>query len=264
MGTSKKNILIVLYVLMIFCAFGIIASVIVYERNNTHYVAGKEEYQSLADEVFINTDTEAAKIFEQTVLQADQEPSFSLPDRIDFDRLMEQNKDTAAWITDGYQINYPIVQGSDNEFYLNHLFSGEVSKVGCIFMDYRNESDFSDKNTVLYGHNMQDGSMFETLMNYKEQEYYETHPTLYLYTPAGDYTVELFAGVVVEDSPFIIQLRFSDSQEYLDYINAARTGSTFDSDEVLTENDQIVTLATCTYETGNARYLLFGRLVETK
>ena len=90
--------------------------------------------------------------------------SISLP-TVDFESLLAQGPDVKAWLElPGTVIQYPVAQGEDNSYYLKHLYDGTANKVGCLFIDYENAEDFSDNNTIIYGHNMRDGSMFSTLV----------------------------------------------------------------------------------------------------
>lgn len=116
---------------------------------------------------------------------------------VDFEALREINPDLVGWIyIEGTEINYPVVQGADNQYYLKHLFTGEWNSSGCIFLGARNCTDLSDRNSILYGHHMKDGSMFHGLMEYKSQEYYDEHPTVLFLTPDANYEVKIFAGYV--------------------------------------------------------------------
>ena len=124
---------------------------------------------------------------------------------IDFAGLKEINEDCVAWIhIEDTAINYPVVQGSDNSFYLKHLIDGKWNSAGCIFLDSRVGSDLSDRHSIIYGHHMKDGTMFSGLTKYKKQEYYEAHSEGLLITPERTYTIEFFAGYVasVEDPAF--------------------------------------------------------------
>lgn len=102
-----------------------------------------------------------------------------------------------AWITgEDTPIDYPVMHTDNNEYYLSHLYSGEENRYGALFVDCRNTRLFTDPNTLIYGHNMKNDAMFGSLMGYKEQAYYEEHPTMTLYTPDGDYTIELLSGTL--------------------------------------------------------------------
>ena len=96
--------------------------------------------------------------------------------QVDFNKLEEINPDVIAWIEiPGLEISYPVVQGRDNDYYLHHLITGENHKSGSIFMDFHNQEDLSDRNTIIYGHNMKDGSMFGGLKKYRDPSFYEEH-----------------------------------------------------------------------------------------
>ncbi len=181
---------------------------------------------------------------------------------VDFAMLQEINEDVIGWLQDGEgTIDYPVVLGEDNEYYLTHLFNHEQNKLGTLFMDCRNEGGLTDKNTVIYGHNMKDGSMFATLLNYRDQSYYESFPMMTLYTPEGDFTIEFFAGIVADGNYEFIRFQFKDNADFQNYIDIIKEKSTFESDVEVGPEHRIVTLCTCSYEFDNARYALYGKLV---
>lgn len=175
---------------------------------------------------------------------------------VDFEALAQLNKDIIGWIyCPNTMINYPIVQAADNDYYLYRLLDGTSNSNGSIFMDYRNEDDFSDENTLIYGHHMQTGAMFGQLVNYKKQSYYDQHPYIYIITPSQTYRLDLFAGCVVDHISDVFRKTISD-----DLINELMANSTFDSTISFPEGN-IVTLSTCTYEYDDARYVVLGELV---
>ncbi|HNW04006.1 MAG TPA: class B sortase [Oscillospiraceae bacterium] len=180
---------------------------------------------------------------------------------IDFSALRQGSPDVVGWIrSEDGEISYPVVLGEDNDYYLTHLFNGEKNKLGSIFMDYRCSGDFSDRNTVVYGHNMKDGSMFSSLTNYEDQGYYDDYPSMALYTPDGDYTVELFAGVLSDGSGEPVCGLFDGDGDLAAYVDSLRENSTFQTGVSVGPDDRIVTLCTCSYEYDGARYLLCGKL----
>lgn len=195
----------------------------------------------------------------------EEQPEELPPQRIismDFTQLQQINPEVVAWIfCDGTPINYPVLHTLDNEYYLSHLYDGKSNSRGSIFMDCGNASIDTDTNPVLYGHRMRDGSMFASLGQYHSQDYYEKHPVMMLYTPAGDYTVELFCGTVMDANETFVQFNFADDAEFLDYIAKFTARSTFRSEVKPEPGDRIITLCTCTYETVNSRYVVMGRLV---
>lgn len=184
--------------------------------------------------------------------------------KIDFSNLLKQNADTVAWLKIGDTvINYPVVQGQDNQYYLKHRFDKQYSRAGTVFVDYRNTPDFQDQNTILYGHHMGNGTMFCTIKDYKKQAYYDQYPTMTLYTPNGDYLVEFFAGMIVpirQKALPCFYMQFENDKAFTDYIADAKSRSTFQSTVDVQPGDRIITLCTCTYEVYNARYVLQGKL----
>ena len=132
--------------------------------------------------------------------QEDQEAlrlSASIPFTVDFDVLNQENPNIIAWIyCDGTPINYPVVQGQDNQYYLRRLPDGSSNPSGSLFADFRNDRSFGDLNTLIYGHNMSDDSMFGTLTDYKNPSYYEEHPQFWILTKERAYLVDLIAGYV--------------------------------------------------------------------
>lgn len=183
------------------------------------------------------------------------------PSKVDFAALKEINPEIVAWLTiPGTNIDYPIAQHSDNNYYLHHLFTGEWNSSGCLFMDCRNEFDFSDRHSIIYGHHMDNGTMLQNLMGYKTQEFYDEHPTGQLITPEGNYKVEFFAGYVasVEDDAW--PTVFVSNEEFSQWFTAARNRSMFSSAVEPAVSDHIITLSTCSYEFYNARFVLLGTL----
>ena len=178
---------------------------------------------------------------------------------IDFAQLQAQNPDIYAWIQiDGTEINYPVVQGTDNQYYLKHLFEGKWNSSGCIFLDSRVAEDLSDRHSIIYGHHMKNGSMFSGLTKYKEQQYYEAHPSGYLLMPDENYTIEFFAGYVASANADAWNLDFESDEEYMAWIDRAIEQSCFESPVRPVADSRIVTLSTCSYEFKNARFILLG------
>ncbi len=237
---GKAYIRLILRVLMALCTLGILLSAFILFKDSREHGRGDAAYQQL-------------RLVKEDI------------DEVDFRALERINSDSVAWITcEGTEIDYPVVKGRDNIFYLHHLFNGEPNMLGSIFMDYRNHNDFSDKNTVIYGHNISDGSMFFSFTKYKKQEYYDKFPKIQIYTPACDFTIELFAGIVVKGDYEYVRFKFRDKHDFQNYIDSLIKKSTFKSKTSVKADDQIVTFSTCTYEFDNARYLLFGILKPKK
>ena len=181
---------------------------------------------------------------------------------MDFAPLKEINPEIVGWIqADGTNIDYPVVRAEDNEYYLEHLYNRQVNDHGAIFMDYRNSGDFSDKNTVIYGHHMGNGTMFATLREYRFQAFYDANPVMSLCTPEGDYRVELLCGTIEDGDHEFVRFEFDSDEDFMNYIERFREKSTFISDVELQPEDRVVSLCTCSYETANARYMVIGKLI---
>lgn len=181
--------------------------------------------------------------------------------QVDFQSLTALNKDVVGWISrPGIGLDYPIVQATDNDYYLTHLVDGSTNKLGSIFMDYKNDPNFGDKNTIIYGHNMKDGAMFAVLMNYTEQSFYNDYPWIQISTPQKEYKMNIFAGFVVHANEFDARINFSSNVEFMDYVNKAIEKSSIESRVVVRPTSKIVTLYTCSYQYQNARYVLMGVL----
>lgn len=182
--------------------------------------------------------------------------NISLPINIDFSVLKNENKDIVGWIySKDTPINYPVVQGKDNEYYLNRLANQDYNVGGSIFMDYRNNPKLENDNTIIYGHNMKNDTMFGTLQEYKNQEYYDNHKIMYYFTPEKNFIVELCAGYTISMESDIYNLSTIDKK---DLINK----SDFKSNIEVTNEDKLITLSTCSYEYDGARYILIGILHE--
>ncbi len=173
--------------------------------------------------------------------------------------LQETYPDAIGWIyIPDTSINYPIMQGEDNDFYLTHGTDGRSLKCGCIELDFRCESRLQNNFNILYGHNMKNGSMFANVCRFKEKAYYDSHPYGWVYTSNAVYRLDFFS-VAVTDWHDEIYNGFRSLDEWTPHLKGI---SRIHEDVELTEQDRLVLLSTCSYEFKNARTVLTGRLVE--
>lgn len=179
---------------------------------------------------------------------------------VDFGILTETNPDAVAWLYCPDGISYPVVRGDDNSYYLDHLFDGSQGSAGCLFLDSRSSADFSDRNSVIYGHHMKDGSMFGTLEKYREQSYYDEHPVMYLITPETTYRVALFAAYTADTRDDAWKLEFSDDSRFSLWLESAVSRSAVESGITPGTDDRILTLSTCSYDFDDARFVVLGTL----
>ena len=185
---------------------------------------------------------------------------------IDFAALQEYNPDIIAWIRiPGTVIDYPVLQGPDNNRYLRHTPDGEYSVAGSIFLEFSNASDFSDNHSIIYGHHFRGGyrPMFKQLVDYRSEDFYNSHPWVGLFTPAGKYTIRIFSCYVTKlgDNAWRTQL---EGKAFSDWIESVSSKAIYNTDIIPTENDRIVTLSTCSTEFENARFVIHGILVPDK
>ena len=173
---------------------------------------------------------------------------------VDFELLSEQNPDIRAWlISEGTGIDYPIVQGEDNEYYRKHLFSGKADSLGCLYIDAAQSDDLSEKNTVIYG-----GAQLDSLYRYAQQDYYELLPSMTILTPEGRRTLILYAGIRTSDITGVIRKDFSGDAEFASYVSWLKEHSVFQSNISISEGDRLLTLCA---DNGEEGFVLVGKLV---
>lgn len=190
-------------------------------------------------------------------------PTSSAPLTIDWAYLQEQNSEIAGWIyCPDTVINYPVMQTTDNDYYLHHSFAGEATKAGTPFADYDAVLGDLECNYIIYGHYLRDGSMFQSLSRYKKQEYYDEHPILYLLTPDVNYRIVLISGHVAESIMENYPLFFVPGERQI-FWDTVQRHSFFKPNAEVSMDYQMVTLSTCDYTKSykDPRMLLHGMLV---
>ena len=190
------------------------------------------------------TETETA---EEEPKQVYVDPYADALRNMDFTALREVNSDVLGWIMiPNTVISYPLLQGEDNQYYLKHTWKKWSSVVGAIFLEYQNSPDLSDFNTIVYGHRMNNGSMFASLKNYKKQSYWEAHPCVYITDDSGSHKYEIFAAYEVSTAGTTYQLGFSNDASKQAFIDYCLAQSVIDTGITPTVYDRILTLSTCT------------------
>jgi len=244
---SEKKIWIVLVIALV----GLLAGAYIIWNVTRDDREGSVNYSAL------RSLTKAGAIPDETVL-----PQVEIPDlNIDFEALKEINADCIAWLySPDTPIDYPVLGAEDYEQYLYVLPTGKKNKNGSLFLDYHCKRDFSDRMSIIYGHNMRSGAMFGSLKSYHEQEYFDEHPYIYLYTPERNYRIDVAYGFLIKattwrDNGYM-------HQENADAIlEAAEKATTFQSPITIGEGDRFALLSTCDTKDRSSRYLLIGKLV---
>ena len=199
-----------------------------------------------------------------TYARASQEEGAGLekpPITIDFDALCARNPDIIGWIyCPDTAINYPVLQGKDNDQYLHTDYTGAYNLDGSIFVDSRNTRGFVDANTIVYGHHMMSGSMFAGLTEWENQAYYDKHPVMWLLTPTQNYKVILVSGHHVDAYSNMYEIIKAPGKELDAMLAEAKEKSTFKTDAEMDPNGTYVMLSTCAYLWDTDRYVIHGLL----
>ncbi len=189
-----------------------------------------------------------------------------------FETLLSQNADTAAWLTvPNANVDNPVVLGKDNDYYLNHNFLKEKSRYGTLFFDCNAKlgKEKVSQNLVIHGHMMRDGSMFGSLYRYKDINFYKTNPVITMRTLYKNARYKIFAMIITNASPeqdngFVFNYTrpdFDSQTQFLQWIKLIREKSIINTGVDVIEDDEILTLSTCTYEFSDARFVVFARKV---
>ena len=167
---------------------------------------------------------------------------------VDFSKLKKQNNEAIAWLkVNNTNIEYPVVKGKNNSFYLNHSFDKSNNSAGWIFADYKNKFDNTDKNIVIYGHNMRDGSMFGSMLNILDAKWYENeeNTNITLYTENEKCIYKVFSVYKIENEDYYIKTEFKNDNEFEGFIKNLKKRSIKDFNVDVSKDDNILTLSTC-------------------
>ena len=228
----------------------------------------EEEIQALYKEHKKETVVEAETVEQvsEEATEATEEPETveanTSDSPVDWEGLWKVNKDVYAWITvPGTVIDYPILQhATDNTYYLNYNIDGSYGYPGCIYTENMNAKDFTDNNTVIYGHNMKNGSMFAGLHQYEERSFFEEHPQVLIYTPEKTYEYTIFAAYIYDDRHLLYSFDFANDDVYASYLdnvlNMRDLSANIRDDITVTREDSIITLVTCMSNQPDKRLLV--------
>ncbi|SDZ23730.1 sortase B [Evansella caseinilytica] len=185
--------------------------------------------------------------------------------RSSFDELLQINEDIVGWLTiEQTLIDYPVLQAQNNDYYLDRNYKREQTRAGSIFMDYRNDIRKLPQNTILYGHNMKDGSMFGQLKKFLDEDFFSENRTFYYDTLYDGYEAEVISVYLSTTDFYYIQTDFSSDEEYMEFLESIQARSLYDAGVELMADDAIITLSTCDYTLDKVagRLVVHAKLVE--
>ena len=229
---SKFKKIIVNITLLIFIIVAIVSSI-----NIINWLRENKESQSILEEI-------SSKV---TIVEEVDE-NIQEKYKVNLGELKQINPDTVSWLkVEGTEIEYPVVKARDNSYYLNKSFNKTSNSAGWVFMDYRNNTNGTDKNIVIYGHNRKDGSMFGTLKDIFQEDWYSNEQNKYItYITENEYcTYEIFSAYRIQAEDYYITTNFKSDAEFEQFVNKLKSRSFKDFGTEVNSNDQILTLSTC-------------------
>lgn len=263
-GIFKTVILLLLIVIFIYSVFRLSGYYLQYraqenaqEEAARRYTREAPGYEKQAEEPALKISAEDQAKTEDVGDSKDA----VCPIAVDFDALLAENGDIVGWLyCEGTNINYPLVQGKDNDYYLHHSYDRKESRTGAIFVDAENRPRFTDSNTIIYGHHMKNGGMFARLVDFSDQEYFDAHSVMWLLTPEQTYKVQLLGGYLTSADSDSYTIFAGACEEFDDYLAGVRAASDVHTEEEMPSDGRYIMLSTCEYDFEDARYVLHGRI----
>jgi len=268
-----RKVITILLILLLLIAIALSISIFSQYKNDVMYDEAIDSQQELKQEILAALEIEKAKKLAPQLEDNKSENNNSeeeeavLPSNAGNygganSAASSSSLSAGVWLTiDDTAIDYPVMQYSNNDYYINHDANGNTNKNGAIFLDYRNNYDFSDYNNILYGHNMKSGRMFQNLVKFKDETYFENHRTGTLYTQDKTYKLTIFAVALTEPTSEYYNYIFTSPSDFEEHISMVKTTAMFYRDGVtVTSTDNILCLSTCSYEFTDARTVVLAKL----
>ena len=238
-GILRNIILIAAICVFLFSAYQLVNIYLEYKK-------GTDEYDKIREYVKEPEAGKEDKKDEPKAKEEEEKKEEQIGPQIDFAGLKQINPDIVGWIQmEALDVSYPIVKGTDNDHYLHYTFEGQQNAAGAIFMEHTNNSNFEDCNTIIYGHNMKNGSMFGTFRTLHEPENL-TSPYLWICLPDKSYRYEIFTVHTTSATGDTYTLFSAPDDQFAQYLKKMRDASEFEVGTEPTKDDKIVTLSTCT------------------
>lgn len=262
----RVTILIIFIIILIFSTF----KLFIWKQDSN-------KTKDIEEEIIDNADTEERQAIEENTQNInppdDKDNDYWNYIKMDmlsvnFDDLKKKNSDTVGWIkVEGTNINYPVVQTTDNKYYLNHSYDKTSNKAGWVFADYRNDLDNFDKNTIIYAHGRVDTTMFGSLKNILKSSWYNNinNHIIKFSTPKENTLWQVFSVYTIEAESYYITTKFPSNEYFKEFVTTLKNRSKIEFSAIPNENDKILTLSTCKDSKGN-RVVMHAKLIklETK
>jgi len=253
----NKIIFILSFIVYLICVF-----------LTSRWIAQNIKLKYLEDDIINSTniiEKVESEIEDENKIIENDRMSFNLTNQTfidaDLTELKQKNEEVIGWINVlGTKVDYPFVQTSDNEFYLNHNVNRRKTNIGWIFLDYRNDINNLDKNTIIYGHNLTSGGLFGTLPNTLNKKWFDNKDNHYVKISTNDSNSiwQVISVYKIEPETYYIKTKFEDDK-YLEFLNIIKSRSIYNFEYVPSTNDKILTLSTCD-NTGKRRMVLHAKL----
>lgn len=227
------------------------------------YHSGDKEYDDLKEQFVLDAPVLPQEVGDIVPSGEDGEGEQALVPmtRIDLDALQEINPEAVGWIEiPDTIISYPMVHSTDNRYYLSHTFRKESNKSGSIFLETSNSADFSDLHTIIYGHNMKNGSMFAGLKDYSSKSYLDAHPYIYIDLADGSHCYQIFSCHEASVSDNCYTIGYQPDDVYAAFLESMQAASLYDTGVEVGIEDYVVTLSTCT-KNGTKRFVVHARKI---
>ncbi len=241
-----KKIITIILIIILLCSIGCIAYYFYHKNENEH-------------------------ILDKTKIDETQVTEEKTKRMIQLEELKKENEDIIGWLEiPNTNINFPVLQGTDNQYYMTHTYKKEYSGDGSIFLDKDYNWNLPSSNLLLYGHNNKNGNMFQGLLEYKEEGYYKEHPTIKFTTLKEDKEYEIisvFLSRVYYKSEqdvfrYYYFINAENEQEYNYYVEESKKASLYDTGKTASYNEQLLTLSTCEYSQEDGRFVIVARKIQ--
>lgn len=257
----NKKIIKTLYIVLIILTIFPLAFIIKYYYD----IYNSKKQSKLLNEISIDTTDE---VITEESINSDNLIKEKNERMLKLEELQKENSDIIGWLEiENTNINYPVLQGSDNDYYLNHNYKKEKSISGSIFLDKDYCWEPPNTNLLIYGHNMSNSTMFQNLLKYKDKQFYEDHPIIRFTTTSEDSNYEIisvFRSKVYNDTSSFKYYNFinaENEEEYDNYIENIKKLSLYEIDTTAHYGDQLITLSTCAYHVKNGRFAIVGKKI---